>query len=246
MEAVEFGAEGIFGRSSVDGNHFGAKLGHARNDMVLRDDCEQEHCDYGERGWLDEDSWGEPESESGHEVENAGDYAEVVEASEGDAYDGTGLVTAGERAEKCRGHGEAEIDDRAEPGAECEELHEAENVGHLLGLSQGRDYHRFLGLTVPGGCRCERGISHLSGLVVRRGCINLLRKCVRNGQLNHWFHHTWSPFSPSFPSAKGRVVAEGLTHGSSSLTSTRPEIGVSASSTALTSAVIPSGLESTA
>ena len=155
MEAVEFGAQGIFGRSGVDGNHLGPKLGHARNDMVLRDDCDQEHHDYGERGWLDEDSRGERESESGYEVEDAGDYAEVVKASEGDAYDGTGLVTAGERAEKCGGHGEAEIDDRAEPGAECEELHEAENVGHLLRLSQGRDYHRFLGLAVPGGCRAS-------------------------------------------------------------------------------------------
>ena len=137
MEAVEFGAEGIFGRSGVDGNHFGAKLGHARNDMVLRDNCEQEHYDYGESGWLDEGFWGARESEGGHEVEYAGDYAEVVEASEGNADDGAGLVTAGERAEERGGHGEAEIDDRAEPGAECEELHEAENVGHHLTLSHG-------------------------------------------------------------------------------------------------------------
>ena len=36
---VEFGAQGIFGRRGVDGNHFGAKLRHAGDDMVLRDDC---------------------------------------------------------------------------------------------------------------------------------------------------------------------------------------------------------------
>jgi hypothetical protein len=108
---------------------------------------------------LREDFWRAGESDGGHEVEYAGDYAEVVEASEGDADDGAGLVTAGERAEKCGGHGEAEIDDRAEPRAECEELHESKDVGHLLGLSQGRDYHRFLGPAVPWELLPRAGIS---------------------------------------------------------------------------------------
>lgn len=130
MEAVEFGAEGIFGRGGANGDHLGAELGHAGSDMVLRDGCEKEHHDYRERGRLREDLRRARQSESCHQVEYAGDYAEVVEASEGDADDGASLVTAGERAEERGRDCEAEIDDRAEPGAECEELHEAENVGH--------------------------------------------------------------------------------------------------------------------
>ena len=127
---VESGAEGIFGWSGVDGNHLGAELGHAWGDVVLRNDCEEQHCDYGKRGWLREYFWRKREAEGGYEIETASDDAEVMETSEGDADDGAGLVTALKCGEERGGDGEAEVDDRAEPGAERKELDEAQNVGH--------------------------------------------------------------------------------------------------------------------
>jgi hypothetical protein len=130
VKAVEFGAEGIGGRSCVNGDHLGAKLGHARGDAVLGDGGEDEHGDYGDDGGLDEDFWRAREGDRGDEVERGGDDAKVVEASEGDADDGAGLVAILESGEEGWGDGEAEVEDRAEPGAEGEELDEAKDVGH--------------------------------------------------------------------------------------------------------------------
>ena len=79
MESVEFGAEGVFGWSGIDGNHLGAKLSHARGDVVLRDDRKEQHRDYGERGRLDQRFRREFEGEACDEIEHAGDYSEVVE-----------------------------------------------------------------------------------------------------------------------------------------------------------------------
>lgn len=138
MEAVEFGAEGIGGRGGINGDHLGAELGHARGDAVLGDDGEDEHSDYGDDGGLRENFRGAREGEAGYEIEDGGDYAEVVKASESDADDSAGLVTVLERGEEGGGDREAEIDDRAEPGAEGEELDEAEDVGHCFGYLAGR------------------------------------------------------------------------------------------------------------
>jgi len=132
VEAVEFGAEGIGGGSCVDGNHFGAELGHARGDAVLGDGGEREHGDYGDDGGLNEDFGRAREGDRGDEVERGGDDAEMVEASEGDADDGAGLVAVLESGEEGGDDGEAEVEDRAEPGAEGEELEETEDVGHCV------------------------------------------------------------------------------------------------------------------
>jgi hypothetical protein len=109
----------------------GAELGHARGDAVLRNDCEGEHGNHGDDGGLHEYFRRAREGEAGYKVEHAGDYAEVVEAPESDADDCAGLVTALECCEEGWSDGDAEIDDRAEPGAEREKLDEAEDVGHV-------------------------------------------------------------------------------------------------------------------
>ena len=125
MKAVEFGAKWILGRGSVNGDHLGTEFGHARGDAVLRNDGEDQHRDYRNHGGLRKEFWRKCEAEAGEKIDDSGDDAEVVESPEGDADDGAGLVAARESGEERRGDGEAEVNDRAEPGAEREELDES-------------------------------------------------------------------------------------------------------------------------
>jgi hypothetical protein len=128
VQAVEFDAERVVAGSRLHEDHLMAEGDHARRDAVLRDGGKKRHDDYEDCRRLNERFERRHECEPGDYVDERGDDAQVMQAAEGIADEGAGLVAALESGESAGGDDEAEKDDGAEPGAEGEDLEEAEDV----------------------------------------------------------------------------------------------------------------------
>jgi hypothetical protein len=128
VQAVEFEAEGIVAGSGIHRDHLVAERRHARGDKVLRECGEQPHDNGEHHRRLDERFKGWCEREPSNDVDERGDDAEVMEATERHADKGAGLIAALECGEGTGSDDETEEDDCAEPGAEGEYSEEAEDI----------------------------------------------------------------------------------------------------------------------